>query len=103
MTSCSKQNRAALLELRELPKPLIPEQGGSRGQYTATRPAEDSQGNSQQAQDRTPGTPPGETPTPNAHTADGPTAAALVGGGFHRAYFSTLRHLDLRRHLDRRT
>src|SRR5438128_3877149 len=103
MTNCSKQNRAALLESRELPKPLIPEQGGSRGKYTANSPAENSQRHSTQDQDEASGAAAGEVSAPDSHPQDSATVVARSGGEFHTADFSPLRHLGIRRHLDRGT
>src|ERR1700680_792437 len=102
MASCTKQKRAALLELKESTHPSILEQGGSRGQYIAKHAAEDSQRNAAQGQNDNTGPTACATPIADAHPSDGATTVAAVGNRFHAADVSTFRHLDVCRHLDGR-
>src|SRR5713226_1167831 len=101
MVSCTKQKRATLLEWKDPNNPSIPEQGGSRGYYTTKPTAKNSQGNPSQGQEATPRAAPIEAASPDTHSQDSAAIVARVDDGFHRTDLSTLRHLAVRRYLDR--
>src|SRR5438309_602404 len=101
MVSCTKQKRAALLEWKDTNNPSIPEQGGSRGYYSTTPVAKDSQRNPPRGQAPAPSAAANEAAAPDAHSQNGATAVARAGAGFHQTDIAALYHLAVCRHLDR--